>query len=70
MTTFPQYYIPIYEVKFATIVLGGLLALAIAGLIALSVLLSRRPQPEEFRREIRLAAPGAAPGSLFQQAFK
>ncbi|CAL8087182.1 unnamed protein product [Calicophoron daubneyi] len=65
----PLYYFPIFDAQLATIVLAFLLALAVGCLVTLTVLVKRRPKPEQFRHDVCLAAPGAAPASAFQTAF-
>ncbi|KAA3673415.1 neuroligin, partial [Paragonimus westermani] len=66
----PLYYFHMFHSQLATIVLGALILLILVILVILIVLNCRRPEPDEFRHDIRLAAPGAAPESAFQTAFK
>ncbi|VDP75071.1 unnamed protein product [Echinostoma caproni] len=65
----PIYYFPLFDAQLATLVLGLLLFLILALLVVMLVLLCRRPRPDQFRHSVRLAPPGAAPGSAFQTAF-
>ncbi|KAF6775174.1 hypothetical protein AHF37_05355 [Paragonimus kellicotti] len=66
----PLYYFHMFHSQLATIVLGSLILLLLVILVIFIVLNCRRPEPDEFRHDVRLAVPGAAPESAFQTAFK
>ncbi|KAF7255147.1 hypothetical protein EG68_07778 [Paragonimus skrjabini miyazakii] len=66
----PLYYFHMFHSQLATFILGSLILLILVILVIFIVLNCRRPEPDEFRHDVRLAVPGAAPESAFQTAFK
>ncbi|TGZ62645.1 hypothetical protein CRM22_007313 [Opisthorchis felineus] len=66
----PLYYFPLFGSQIATVILGCLVSAVLILLLTLIGLICRRPKPDHFLHEVRLATPGAALGSAFQTAFK